>query len=105
LTNNQNGSIIFLQPNWLDNKKGSDKMVTNLKLARIKKGMKQKDLAQKVGITSQYLMNLEKGKSKNPSIMIMKKLSEELECSVEELFFSDEGAATPNDVKKDSESN
>lgn len=79
-------------------------MVSNLKLARIKKGIKQKDLAQKVGITSQYLMNLEKGTAKNPSITIMRSLSEELNCSVQELFF-DEGAATPNVIDQDSESN
>ena len=77
-------------------KKGCDKMVSKLKMKRIEKGVKQKTLAQIVGITPQYLMNLESGKSKNPSIKVMKALSEHLNCSVQELFF-DEAAATANE--------
>ncbi len=89
-------------------------MVSNLKLVRVARGIKQKDLAQQVGITPQYLMNLENGKAKNPSIKVMKNLSEALKCDVQELFFeensiqnllSDEkGAATPK-RNQDSESN
>ncbi len=73
-------------------------MVTNLKMRRIQLGIKQKDLAEKVGITSQYLMLLEKGKAKNPSLEIMKNLSEELKSTVQELFF-DDTAATVNETK------
>lgn len=87
-------------------------MVSNLKLVRIARGIKQKDLAQQVGITPQYLMNLENGKAKNPSIRVMKKLSDALECDVQELFFEEisiqnlfsdgKGAATPK-TNRDSE--
>ena len=75
------------------------KMATNLKIERIKKGFKQKELASMVGITAQYLMNLESGKATNPSIPLMKKLASALECSVEELFFNDEAAATAEENK------
>ena len=83
-------------------------MVSNLKLARVARGLKQKDLAKQVGITPQYLMNLENGKAKNPSIKVMKSLSDALGCDVQELFFdensiqnlfSDEAAATANENK------
>lgn len=92
--------------------KGGDNMVSNLKLVRIARGIKQKDLAQQVGITPQYLMNLENGKAKNPSIRVMKKLSDALECDVQELFFEEisiqnlfsdgKGAAAPK-TNRDSE--
>lgn len=65
-------------------------MVTNLKLKRISLGIKQKDLADRVGISPQYLMNIEKGKAKNPSTLIMKRLAEELQCNVQDLFFEDQ---------------
>ncbi len=68
-------------------------MVTNLKMRRIQLGIKQKDLAEKVGITSQYLMMLEKGKAKNPSLEIMKNLSTELNSTVQELFFEQDTTA------------
>ncbi len=62
-------------------------MVMKVKIKRIELGIKQKDLAKAVGITPQYLMNIEKGKAKNPSLQIMKAIADILNCSVEELFF------------------
>lgn len=62
-------------------------MVTKLKVRRIELGMKQKDVAEKAAITSQYLRNLETGRAKNPSIAVMKRLAKALECGVQELFF------------------
>ena len=66
-------------------------MVTKLKVRRIEKGLKQKELADKVGITAQYLYFLESGKSKNPSASVMKRLAAVLDDSVEDLFFTEEG--------------
>ena len=77
-------------------KKGSDKMATPIKIRRIEMGIKQKDLAKAVGITSQYMMNIENGKAKNPSIEVMKKIAFELKCSVQELFFEKESANSEN---------
>ncbi|GAA0236927.1 helix-turn-helix transcriptional regulator [Metaclostridioides mangenotii] len=65
-------------------------MSLNLKIARIKKGYKQKELAEKIGVSRYYLSNLENGKKVNTNIKIMQKLSEILEVSVQELFFSEE---------------
>ncbi|KXL52824.1 anaerobic benzoate catabolism transcriptional regulator [Anaerotignum neopropionicum] len=73
-------------------------MVSKLKLKRIELGLKQKDVAKQVGITPQYLMNLENGKSKNPSIKVMKEISAILDCPVQELFFGT-GAATLTETK------
>ncbi len=64
-------------------------MVTKVKIRRIELGYKQKDVAAKVGITPQYLMNIENGKAKNPSIDIMRRLSEVLQSTPNELFFED----------------
>ncbi len=65
----------------------------SLKFERIRKGYKQYELAEKVGITPQYLRMLEKGEA-NPSKALMMTISRELEASVEELFFQDEQGST-----------
>jgi putative transcriptional regulator len=72
-------------------RKEVDFMVTKLKVRRIEKGLKQKELADKVGITAQYLYFLESGRSKNPSVSVMKRLAAVLDDSVEDLFFTEEG--------------
>lgn len=63
----------------------------NLKLKRIEKELKQYELANKVGISPQYLRLLEKGKA-NPSRRVMIKIAEELNSTIEELFFEKKGA-------------
>ena len=65
-------------------------MGINLKIFRIKKGLKQQELADRVGISRYYLANLETGKANNPSNDLMIKLSRALDTTVEELFFSKE---------------
>ena len=65
-------------------------MGINLKIFRIKKGLKQQELADRVGISRYYLSNLETGKDNNPSNDLMIKLSRALDTTVEELFFSKE---------------
>lgn len=87
MTINQNGNIMNITTNLVELLKGSDKMATPIKLKRIELGIKQKDLAKAVGITPQYMMNIESGKAKNPSIEIMRKIAYELKSSVQELFF------------------
>lgn len=64
-------------------------MTTLVKIKRIELGIKQKDLAKKIGITPQYMMHIENGEAKNPSVEIMKKIAAELNCSVQELFFEE----------------
>ncbi|MDN9859803.1 helix-turn-helix domain-containing protein [Clostridioides difficile] len=65
-------------------------MGINLKIFRIKKGLKQQELADRVGISRYYLSKLETGKANNPSNDLMIKLSRALDTTVEELFFSKE---------------
>ncbi|WP_035051625.1 helix-turn-helix transcriptional regulator [Carnobacterium pleistocenium] len=62
-------------------------MNINLKVARVKKNLTQKDLAKKVGVTNKYLSQIENGVSNNPSNDLMIRLAKELGCSVQELFF------------------
>lgn len=64
-------------------------MGLKLKLKRIERGFKQGELAEKVGISRYYLSALERGKSKNPSIELMTKISKALNADVKELFFQD----------------
>ena len=58
-----------------------------VKIARIKKKMKQQELAEMVGISREYLRHIENDVA-NPTRSIMIKIAEILECSVQELFFS-----------------
>ncbi|MFR0048489.1 MAG: helix-turn-helix transcriptional regulator [Clostridium butyricum] len=62
-------------------------MALKLKIRRIELGKKQKDIAKEIGVSSQYLSNLENGFTKNPNLEIIKKLSKALNSTVEELFF------------------
>lgn len=62
---------------------------SKLKLRRVAVGLKQKDVAEKAGITAAYLLQLEKGIAKNPNIELMKKLAEILGSTPQDLFFAD----------------
>ncbi|SFF68235.1 putative transcriptional regulator [Clostridium cadaveris] len=65
-------------------------MGLKLKIKRIEKGFKQYEFAEKLGVSRYYLSALERGKINNPSIELMKLISELLDTTVSELFFSDE---------------
>ena len=56
-----------------------------IKIKRIEKDLKVKELASKVEITEQYMSNREHGK-RNPSLKLLKKLAKELGCSVYEVI-------------------
>lgn len=62
-------------------------MGMKMKLIRIEKRLKQYEMAEMLGISREYLRRIENNTAKNPSIPIMKKISEILEISVQELFF------------------
>ncbi|RXI49145.1 XRE family transcriptional regulator [Clostridium tetani] len=64
-------------------------MGLKIKLKRIEKGYKQYVFAEKVGISREYLRLIENSKAKNPSIQVMKKISQLLETPVQELFFNE----------------
>ncbi|BDU86346.1 helix-turn-helix transcriptional regulator [Clostridium perfringens] len=65
-------------------------MGIRLKLRRIALGKKQKDLAEELNISQQYLANLENGKSNNPNRELMIKIAKLLNSTVQELFFDDD---------------
>ncbi|MBC2458149.1 helix-turn-helix transcriptional regulator [Clostridium beijerinckii] len=62
----------------------------NLKIARIKKGIKQIDLAREIHVSPATLIKWEKGiELDNIRFGIMKKIAELLDTSIEELFLSE----------------
>ena len=66
-------------------------MGMNLKIARIRKGIKQIDLAREIHVSPATLIKWEKGiEIDNVRLGIMKKIAELLDSSVEELFLSNE---------------
>ena len=68
-----------------------------IKIKRIEKDLKVKELASKVDITEQYMSNIEHGK-RNPSLKLLKKLAKELGCSVYE-FIEEQGGWLRYDCK------
>ena len=53
---------------------------------RLRKGLSQKELAKRVGITQQYMCCLEKGKKQNPSFPLLGKIADALDVPVSELI-------------------
>jgi DNA-binding XRE family transcriptional regulator len=60
-----------------------------LKIARIRKSLTQKDLATLVGIGSQAISDYESGRI-NPSYDVMKRIASVLNATVDELFYSED---------------
>ncbi|MBN3037721.1 MAG: helix-turn-helix transcriptional regulator [Candidatus Diapherotrites archaeon] len=58
---------------------------TRIKAFRQKKGLTQEELADRVGVTRQTIIFLEKGKY-NPSLQLAYKIAKELGASIERLF-------------------
>lgn len=66
-------------------------MGMNLKIARIKKGIKQIDLAREIHVSPATLIKWEKGiEFENIRLGQMKAIAAALSSTVEELFLSDE---------------
>lgn len=57
-----------------------------LKFARIEKDITQKQLADLVGISRDYVAELERGRARNPSKKIRSKIADVLEKTESELF-------------------
>ena len=60
-----------------------------IKEYRKKKGLTLREVAEKCGISSGYLSHLEKGTRDNPSKEVMENISQVLNKSIPEIFFSD----------------
>jgi transcriptional regulator with XRE-family HTH domain len=57
-----------------------------LKQLREQRGMSQRDLAAKVGVKQPYIVQLEKGARKDPSLDVLKRLAKALGVPVTELL-------------------
>ena len=62
----------------------------NLKLARIKKGLTQRELGKLVGLSNVTISHIENSNSDNVTKSIMIKIAAALDTTVQALFFSDE---------------
>lgn len=63
---------------------------TQIKAYREKTGLKQAELAERVGVRRETIVNLEKGKY-NPSLKLAMDIAKVFETTVEELFcYTDE---------------
>ncbi|RLL44997.1 transcriptional regulator [Oceanobacillus piezotolerans] len=60
-------------------------MKTRIKEKRMERGMTQEDLSQRLRVSRQTIISLEKGKYK-PSLILAHKLAQTFGCTIEELF-------------------
>lgn len=65
-------------------------MKNRLEELRKKKGIKQEELADILGVTRQTIGSLENGRY-NPSILLAFKIARYFEMSIEEIFIYEEG--------------
>ena len=61
-------------------------LANNLKRIRKAKGMRQEDLAQKVGLSQDSISKLELGKCMNPGMKYLIAIARELDIAIEELL-------------------
>lgn len=61
-------------------------MKNNLKLYRTKSGYTQEDISKKIGVSRQTINSIENNRF-HPSILLCLKLSKELDCRVDDLFY------------------
>jgi DNA-binding XRE family transcriptional regulator len=60
--------------------------IMRLKEFRVKAGLTQVDLAEKVGVKQSTIAMLETGKNKSPRIEVAKKICKVLGCTMDELY-------------------
>lgn len=65
-------------------------MNMNLKLARIKKGLTQRELGKLVGLSNVTISHIENSNSDNVTKSIMIKIATALDTTVQALFFDEE---------------
>lgn len=61
----------------------------NLKKIRIEKGLSIRELQRMSGVSHTIIMNIESGKSKNPTIIPIMKLAKTLEVTINELIYGE----------------
>jgi putative transcriptional regulator len=65
-------------------------MKNNVKIARVKAGLTQQELAESVGITRQTVSLIEKGKY-NPSLKLCLQICYAVNAKLDEIFWIDRG--------------
>lgn len=60
-----------------------------LRKYRKEKGLTQKDIAEKCGVSIGYMSHLEKGTRVNPSTEVMEKIAQVLGKTIPEIFFAE----------------
>ena len=61
-----------------------------LRAARVKAGLKQDQLGDRVGVTGQYIGKLERGETKNPSREIIQRIGQVLDIPFEALLYGND---------------
>lgn len=61
-----------------------------IKALRVGQGIKATHFAEDLGISREYLRQIENGQAKNPNLEIIKKIAKLLGSTPQELFFSEE---------------
>lgn len=69
-------------------KGGENAKTLNIKPLRESRNLKKIELADRIKVTCAYICQLEKGE-RNPSMSVLLRLSDELECSIDDLFQED----------------
>lgn len=65
-------------------------MENRLETLRVQKGWTQQELAERVGVSRQTIISLERGRY-NPSILLAFRLARQFEATIEDIFiYSDE---------------
>lgn len=59
----------------------------NLKRIRLEKGLSIRELQRMSGVSHTIIMNIESGKSKNPTIISIMKLAKTLDVTIDELIY------------------
>jgi putative transcriptional regulator len=75
-------------------------MVTQMKIARIKKNITLKELAEVTGIASGYLSELERGKKNNPSSKYLKIIASALNLNNSNLLDEEDEYGTNDEDKE-----
>lgn len=70
-----------------------------LKTLRMKKGASLQEMADAIGISKAHLWDMESGRSSNPSMELLKKLSDYVGVSVGQLVGEEPAADAPTEAK------
>ena len=61
-------------------------MGMKIRVARVTKQLTINELARRVDVTPQYISDIERGRAKNPSIALLRRIAKELDISISQLI-------------------